>query len=199
MSYFDSGIYKREDSLLHYQAIMEQYEGHGAYMFPNAYAYAYVQDFYDAPLFNSQLTYYDDLVPILPIVLNGHMELFSQFLNFNSLGREQLLMLIDFGMNPSYILSEMRSSNLRGSDIERYYSTNFTNWEQSVIDEYNFINDALKHVRGQTIESRIVLETGVVKVTYSNDVTIVINYTSQDVAYDAQIIPPYDYLVGGIE
>jgi len=178
---------------------MEQYTGNGAYMYPNAYAYEYTQDFYHAPLFNSQLNYYDDLVPLIPVVLNGHMEIFSQFLNYNSLGREQLLMLVDFGMNPAYILSEERSSNLRGSDIERYFSTNFANWENTIVEQYDFINDALKHVRGETIERRDVLQSGVVEVTYSNNVRIVINYTSQEVLHDATLIEPYDYMVRGVE
>ena len=198
-SYHDSIPFKREHALGYYRDIMEQYTGNGAYMYPNAYAYEYTQDFYHAPLFNSQLNYYDDLVPLIPVVLNGHMEIFSQFLNYNSLGREQLLMLVDFGMNPAYILSEERSSNLRGSDIERYFSTNFANWENTIVEQYDFINDALKHVRGETIERRDVLQSGVVEVTYSNNVRIVINYTSQEVLHDATLIEPYDYMVRGVE
>ena len=197
-SYYDSGTYLREDTLEHYKTIMETYAGHGAYMYPNAYAYPYTDEFFHAPLFNSQLKYFDDLVPLLQIVLRGNMEVYGQFMNFNSLGREQTLMMIDFGMNPAYILSDARSSELRGTDIERYYSTHYDRWNESIIEDYLYINDALKHVKGETIEVRTVLETGVVETTYSNGVSIVINYTSKPYTHDGSEIQPLDYLLGGV-
>lgn len=198
-SYYDSEIYMRQDALAYYEQIMQKYEGMSGYMYPNAYAYQYTNDFFFMPVYNSQLNYFDDLVPLIPIVLSGHMELYSQFLNYNALGREQTLKLIDFNINPAYILSSERSSELRGSDIEHHFSTHFDKWEDSVIEDYNFINEALKHVRGETIEARHVLKSGVVSVTYSNDVTITLNYTSQVVEVDGLNINPYEYHVGGIE
>ncbi len=196
-SYYDNGIYKREDSLEHYQAVMEAYEGKSGFLYPNAYAYPYTDEFFNMPLFNSQLNYYDDLVPLLPIALSGHMDLYSQFMNFNSLGREQVLMLIDFNIYPSYVLSEQESNELSGTDIEYMFSTHFDKWKTSIIDEYHYMNEALQYVRGASIESRDVLETGVVEVTYSNGVTIVINYTSQSITYEGALIAPLDYYVGG--
>lgn len=198
-SYYDRNVYTRGDALDYYLEIMELYEGQAAYMYPNAYAYGFVSDFFHAPLFNSQLNYYDDLIPLLPIVLNGHMELYSQFLNFNSRGREQTLMLIDFGMNPAYILSHKPSSNLRNTDIEYLFSTHFEKWEESIIEEYFYINEALRHVSGETIEDRRVLTQGVVQTTYSNEVSIFVNYTSQEVSIDNVVIPPLDYIVRGAE
>lgn len=198
-SYYDNTIYNRSDAFNHYETIMDTYNEKAAYMYPNAYAYPYTDEFFGAPLFNSQLKYYDDLVPLLPIALSGHMDLYGQFMNFNSLGREQTLMLIDFNINPSFILSEQESNELSGTDIEYMFSTHFEKWEESVIEDYHYMNDALQYVRGEAIESRDVLEMGVVEVTYSNGVVIVINYTSQDVTYDGTTINPLDYHVGGLD
>lgn len=196
-SVYDSSIETREDAFNHYLNVMETYEGNAMYYYPNAYAYAYTNDFYHAPLYNSQLKYFDDLVPLLPIVLNGHMDLYSQFLNFNSLGSEQILMLVDFGINPSFILSYERSNQLRNTDIEHLYSTGFEMWEDSVVNTYHFINDALKHVNGETIQSRVVLDTGVIEVTYQNNVSIIVNYTSQSYTYQNTEIEPLNYIVLG--
>jgi hypothetical protein len=198
-SYYDNEIYNRSDALNYYESIMETYKGKAGYLYPNAYAYPYMDEFFGAPLFNSQLKYFDDLVPLLPIALSGHMDLYSQFMNFNSLGREQTLMLIDFNINPSFILSEEESNELSGTDIEYMFSTHFEKWESSVIEDYHYMNDALQYVRGASIESRDVLEMGVVEVTYSNGITIIINYTSQEVTYEGKKVNPLDYLVGGLD
>ncbi len=194
-SYHKRTTFTRTDTHQYFDRVMAEYEGIGSFLYPNAYAYQYTQDFFAAPLYNSQLNYFDDLVPFLPIVLSGHMELFSNFLNFNSLGRIQTLMLVDFNINPSFILTKERSSNLSGTDIERFYATQFAMWQETVVEDYHFINDALKHVINETIEDRVVLELGVVKVTYSNNVEIFINYTNTLYSADGIVIPPLDYFV----
>ena len=198
-SYHRRTPYTRTDTHGYFDNIMQEYQGIGQYYYPNAYAYQYVQDFYQAPLYNSQLNYFDDLVPFLPIVMSGHIELFSQFLNFNSLGRTQTLMLIDFNMNPAFMLTKERSSNLSGTDIERFYATQFEMWNETIVEEYHYINDALKHVINATIEDRVVLDLGVVKVSYSNGVDIYINYSNQTFSDQTVTVLPLDYVVKGGE
>ena len=50
--------------------------------------------------------------------------------------------------------------------------------------QYHFVNEALKHVQDASIQSRIVLYPGVVKNTYSNGVTIYVNYSGIDYMID---------------
>ncbi len=196
-SYRDREANPREQALPFYESIMQLYDGIGHYRYPNAYAYPYLTEFYDAPLFNSQLNYFDDLVPFLPITLQGHVNLFGSFLNFNSLGQSQILRLIDHGIYPSYVLTQARSSNLSGTDIERYFATQYDAWSDTIVEQYHFINDALRHTMGETVVAREVVETGVVKVTYSNDVEIIINYTNGDVVYDGDLVEALNYRVRG--
>ncbi|WP_425463716.1 DUF5696 domain-containing protein [Methanocalculus natronophilus] len=49
------------------------------------------------------------------------------------------------------------------------------------------------------MEGRMVIENGIVQVTYSNDVYIIINYTSQNKTIDSVEIEPFNYYVGGLE
>lgn len=197
-SYYDSGQYIREDALNYYIEIMEQYNGIGNYVYPYSYAYEYTTEFHGTPLYNSQLKYYDDLVPLLQIVLRGNIEMYSPYLNYNSLGREQILTLIDFGMNPSYVISSAPSSYLKDTDISNFFTTEFSLWKNSVVEEYNYINGALKYVDGEAIINREVLDLGIVRVTYANNVEIYINYTSSAYTYNSITINPMDYYVGGI-
>lgn len=178
-SYNDGANYLREDALEYYLEIFALYEGNAAYLSPNAYAFDYISEYYHTPIYNSQLNYFDDLVPLLPTVLSGHVSMYSNFLNFNSLGVNQLLMLIDFNINPAYIVSHERSNNLNNTDIEYLYATTFSMWEETIISEYNFINSALRYVQGARVIERNVLDSGVSEVIYDNNVRIIINYRTE--------------------
>lgn len=197
-SYYQSDFYNRTDALAAYQSIMEEYQGKATYIYPFAYAYKYTDTFNNVPLYNSQLKYYDDLIPLIEIVLKGSMNLYAPYLNFNGIGREQILNLIDFGLNPSFILSEQPASKLKETDLGRYYTTEYSKWKDTVVEQYNYINDALKYVNGAQIVARDVLDLGIVKIQYSNNVTIYVNYTSSDYVTGTITIPSMDYYVGGV-
>ncbi|XMB72207.1 DUF5696 domain-containing protein [Mycoplasmatota bacterium WC30] len=197
-SYYNGDYYNREDTYLDFLEIMQQYEEIGNYMYPYSYAYKYANGFYEAPLYNSQLKYYDDVIPLIQIVLKGSIDMYASYLNYNSLGRETILNLIDFGMNPAYVLTYQPSSMLKDTDLERYFTTEFGLWKDTVVTEYEYINNALKYVNGEYISSRIVLDYGIVKVSYSNGVDIYINYTSHIFSEGGITIPAMDYFVGGV-
>ena len=197
-SYYRRNTFTREDTYEALKPLFEAYANQAGYAYPNAYIYPYTDTVFNMPLFNSQLKYFDDLIPLLPLVLSGHMEMYSRYLNFNSLGREQLLAMIDFGIYPSYIISDARASDLRGSDVEHFYTTRYDHWRESIIHEYEFINDALRHVMHAVIVDRVVLDTGVVSVHYDNGVHITINYTTSEYEKaSGVIVPPLDIHIGG--
>ena len=187
----------QEDGFRAYEEVMEAYQGLASYQYPNKYAYQYTDAFTSAPFYNSELQYFDDLVPILQIVLSEDMDLFTNYLNFNSYGKEQLLMMIDFHMYPSFILSEEKASMLKDTDISYYYTTQFDLWKSTVSSQYDYVNDALASVAGVGMVSRTVVSPGFVEVVYENDVVIYINYTSEDKVTEDGIVPAMDYLLGG--
>ncbi|MBN2504876.1 MAG: hypothetical protein JXB20_06000 [Bacilli bacterium] len=199
ISFYDSGNYIREHAYAIYQQAMAYYEGTASYAYPYAYALPYTTTFYQAPLYNSQVKYFDDLVPLLQTVLRGNIEMYGDYLNFNSYGREQLLMLVDFGVYPSFILTEEPSSLLKDTDISRLYTTEFDLWEDTVVDEYNYVNLALKHVQGSTLVSRETLAPGLVHNVYDNGVEIYINYGKEAAVVGSLVINGMDYKVGGVD
>jgi len=196
-SYYDGGQYMQEDALRNYEEIMAAYQGFAGYKYPNKYAYAYTNTFVETPFYNSELQYFDDLVPILQIVLSEDMDLFTNYLNFNSYGKEQLLMMIDFHMYPSFILSEEKASMLKDTDIAYYFTTQFDLWKDTVVSQYEYVNNALSSVAGVGMVSRRVIDSGFVQVVYENDVVIYINYTSEDKFVEDGVVPAMDYLIGG--
>lgn len=194
-SYYQSGKrYNRSDSLAYYQEIPKIY-GKSAFYKPNAYMFQAASEYYQLPLYNSQHHYFTDLVPFLPIVLKGYLDYYSPYLNFNALGKEQILNLIDFGVNPSYILTYEPTTKLLYTKANNYYSTEFRNFREQIIDNYHYINAALSKVYGASILAREVLADGIVKVSYENGRTIYINYRSSDYENNGIYLKAKDYLV----
>lgn len=197
-SSFDRDLSLRGNAMGVYQEVLDAYGPIAHMNFAHAWAWANMEQMFSVPLYNSQLSYFDDLVPLLPIVLSGHVTMFSDFLNFNSLGQEQLLRLIDFGIHPSFIVSNERASTLRGTDLENMFATHFTAWEQTIIEQYRFVDQALRHVQGSQLMAREVLALGVVEVSYDNGVSFIINYTHDPFIHEGLTVAPLDVLVLGV-
>ena len=170
------------DALNAYQEILKLYEVNYVER-ANANLFEYITAYTGLPTTNAQLTIYSDLVPLVPIVLKGSMAYYGGDLNFNALGIERLLQMVDFGVSPSYILTMEDTYKMRFTRANKYFSTTYSNYQEDIIDTYNFLNDALKHTQGAYFEKREMLASGVVKNTYKKDhatVVIYVNYT-QDV------------------
>ncbi|MFW6318944.1 MAG: DUF5696 domain-containing protein, partial [Bacillota bacterium] len=87
-SSYNRGIQTRSEAYDTYKDVIDAYQSISHYSMPNAYALQGTNSYYNTPLFNNQYSYFDDLVPIIPVVLSGHIDMYSQFLNYNSLGTE---------------------------------------------------------------------------------------------------------------
>jgi hypothetical protein len=198
-SYNQDENFMRQDTVATYREIMQAYEGYSGYSAPNAYAWEFSNVFFDTPLFHSQLKIFDETIPLLSAVLTGYIPMFSTPLNFNSNGTSQLLRMIDFHVYPSYVVSSERSSTLKGSDIERYFATGFSSWEETIVDEYAFLNEALQSVYGAKMVSRSRAMSDVIVTQYDNQVQIIINYGTNPVVYENIEVEGQSYhVLGGV-
>ena len=174
-SYYDGERHSRTDTLNTISIAKEKYSQLALHR-PNAYMFDLLSAYLDMPVTNSQFDIYTDLIPLIPIVLKGFVPMFTPYLNFNALGIERLLQMIDFGVNPSYLLTDEPTSNLRFTLSNRYYTTQFLDFENDIENTYDFVSSALDRVINESIVSRVMLTVGVSKVTYSNGVSIIVNY-----------------------
>lgn len=177
-SYYDNKVYERGDTMSYYQEALAEYDA-VLLSSPNQYLWSSMSGYLDMAVTNAQYNFYTDLVPLLPIVLSGSVSMYTPYLNFNALGTERLLMMVDFGINPRYILTEENTYKMRYTRSSNLYTTAFSDYETEIIDTYHYLNDALKHVIGAKVIDREVLGLGIVKVTYDNNVSIYINYSDQ--------------------
>lgn len=192
---YQSGkYYDRNYSIKKYQEMFETVDKVQMYQ-PNLYALKHAYTYLDLPITNSQYDYYSDLIPLIPLVLKGYISYFSPVLNYNAMGRERLLTMIDFGTNPSYILTYSPTYKMRHTMSFIEYSTTYSDYKEDIVNDYGYINNALKHVINSDIINREILETGVVLNTYSNGVKIYINYTSNNFTAGGVSISANDYKV----
>jgi hypothetical protein len=193
-SHYDGNYNERSDAVETYREIAQMYD-QMILARPNLYLYDYISGYLDMPITNSQYDYYTDLVPLLPIVLKGYVSYYTPYLNFNALAEDRFLTMVDFAINPSYILTEEPTYKMRYTHANRFFTTERNLYRDEIIETYNYINGALKHVIGVTIDHREILDVGLVKVSYSNGVMIIINYTYDNQIVDGLNVNARDYRV----
>ena len=164
---------------------------------PNAYAWALTQLYFDIPMTSSRHLFATDTVPFLQIVLRGFVSYYAPVVNFSANWNRDLLRLVDFGAYPSFLLTSQPAYLLSETASNHIFSSQFSAWEDLVVEFYNRVSQGLYPVRNQPIVNRQILAPGVVKVTYANGVKIFVNYTNEDFAYSGLTIPAEDFMVRG--
>jgi hypothetical protein len=162
---------------------------------PNDYLFKYVQSAYNLPLSSSQYMYESDSVPFLQMVLHGMVNGFAPYENFNAEGREEILRMIDYGIYPSFYITNEPSWKLKDTPSETLFTSRFQDWSGDIQAEYKDVNEALKWVQDAHIIKRVVPDWGLVKDVYSNGYTIFINYRSSSAVVDGVQVPAQGYVV----
>ena len=99
--------------------------------------------------------------------------------------------MIDYNINPSFVLTKEPSYLLSATKSSDYYSTEFEQYEELVKTIYATVNAPLSQVSGYNWASRTVVEDGVIANTYEKDgdiKTIIINYTEDNVIVDGNTV-----------
>lgn len=171
----------RKDAIKTYEDMLEGNK-YSIYK-PNEYLWKYAKDIYDIPMGSSNYLIEDIEIPFIQIVLKGYVDYFASALNFSSDIRLDTLKMIDYGCYPSFYLTKESSSKLLDTASEWLYTSEYRVWKDKIISEYKLINETLKNVTDAEIIGRNELRPGIVKVDYSNGVSIIINYTDSDYNY----------------
>lgn len=188
-SYYEDGFYDRIDALTMYKEILS-FSDTVMLSQPSLPYLSYVDYYQGMPMMHSNLYFYTDQVPLLPMIFFGVLPYFAPPLNFNALGITNMLQMIDYGMLPHYILTQEKTEVMRETRSNVYFTTAFETFKDDLTVQYNLIYDALSLVSDAKMISREMLLLGVSKVTYSNGVSVIINYTQSSVEVDSLVILP---------
>jgi len=136
-----------------------------------------------------------DTIPFITLALTGYKSTFGRFHNFFGNIQHELLRMIDFHLYPSFILSKESAYALLNSPSNMWYTTDMDIWQDEMIRQYNYMSSVYSLVSGETIVSRNVPEIGISLVTYSNGITLGINYLDVEVVYSGIRLNPLDVTV----
>ncbi|MBX3084356.1 MAG: hypothetical protein KF716_22155 [Anaerolineae bacterium] len=172
----------REGAIEAYQKLLTGSPLRLSFYRPNDYLYGLTQAYYDMPLGDNGYIYTSEAVPFLPIVLAGYIPYYGTAINFSSNLQEDLLRHVDFGIYPSYFLTQEATSLLLDTPSFWIYTSSYAQWGDQIRRTYRWMNALLAPVRGQEIVARQQLAEGVFATTYANGKQIVVNYTDQPFA-----------------
>lgn len=169
----------RAEAVSIYQEALEQTPLKTAIYRPNAYLLKYADKYLAAPTTTTGYHIYTDTVPFLSMVLAGALEAYGPYANFYANTTSELLILIDHGLLPSFIISNQPAYLLEKSELGKIYSSDYQIWKERIQSVYDTVVPAYEAFYGERVQSREILSAGIVKTTYGNGVTIYINHTDQ--------------------
>ena len=162
---------------------------------PNSYLYRFLTNYYDMYYESSKFIYVTDSIPFISILLSGYANLFMTNINYLSDYDLANLRMIEYNLYPSFIITKNETYKLRYTNFEYVNSTEFRLWKDLMVDSYQFVNQALKHVRGLRIISHQYLEEGISEIIYEQGIVIVINYSDKKINCQYGEIEPHQYVV----
>ncbi len=198
-SYSSKGTYySRTDTMTAYaQAVEKAGQGLNLVMEnPNAYLWKYCSAYLDMPLGSSDYLYVDQDIPFLSMVLKGIIPMYSNYVNFEANKTENFLQMVESGIYPSFYLSWEETSQLLYTNSSNLYSLEFQNYKDTVAQYDKALRALADKTYGAHIVDHDTLDTGIVKVSYDNGVTVYINYTEAEYTVDGITVGALSYKVG---
>ena len=86
---------------------------------------------------------------------------------------------------------------MKDTGMNQFYATTYDTWKGEAVEIYNRVNEALQHVSDAQMVGHEI-EGDVRKITYSNGVTIYINYSDEAESMDGKTLPAMSYEMEGI-
>lgn len=195
----DDTVLNREQAIQHYQTLVAETPATTAFYTPNHYMFPDMQAYYDMPLTESGYLYTSSVVPFLQIALAGYVPMYGPPLNFSSNIQADLVRHVDFGVYPSYFLTELPTAEFLDTSSGWIFSSSFEQWREEIDRSYEWLNTFLAPVKGEQIVAREILGPGIVATTYSNGQQIVVNHGSAPYTEGALFIGPQNAIIREVE
>ena len=147
---------------------------------PYDYAFEYVDVATTVPSVATLYGIVDYSIPLYQLVVSGLFDYSSKPVNYNndySL-TWNLLKNIETGSNPAFVLANDDTNVLLDTEYTEYYNSYYVNWKDKISYMVNTLNEI--GIYNSRLVSHEFLSDNVVKVTYSNGLTIIINYDNDN-------------------
>ncbi len=195
-----TNVIHREDALDIVLAMLGKMEETGKNMLvnqPNDYSWAVADDLMNLPLADNDYPIIDANIPLYEMIVHGCIDYCGNVYNLSDTADARVLMLtmVEYGAAPHFVFTWQPTTEMKYSGLNGSYSTTFSIWKDTAVSVYEEVNGVLSQVSGQTVVSHKILENGVRAVTYSNGITVYVNYSGQALTADGVTVPALGYTV----
>ncbi|MBQ8205891.1 MAG: hypothetical protein IJZ77_00315 [Bacilli bacterium] len=164
---------------------------------PNSYLWKNYDKFTNISVYNSQLQCETDSVPFMEIVFGGLVNMYAEYANFSFYDKVSQLKMIDYNLNPSFIISASENTDIMYTNSRDWFATAYTSFKPIINEINDFVVPTLELIQGKTMVNREVVEfdngaIGLYINTYATydkgvvgdeKVVLAINYFDYDVTY----------------
>ncbi len=198
-------VINREEALMVVESQLDALQSTGRKLMisgGNDYALEGVSHVLAAPLSATEYFIVDESIPLYEMVVHGSLDYAGVAINTLTSEdvRTDLLKLIEYGASTRYIFTWEDATEMKYTGLNKYYATTFASWADEAVENYQYVSGALSPVSGAQMVAHESITDTLKKVTYSNGVTVYVNYAAQDAEADGYTVPAKDYLVmGGVK
>ena len=147
------------------------------------------------PLTSSKLDIEDESIPFYQMVLHGLIPYSSTAENLCSDQTERFLKDIETGAYPYYTWTWGDTSALKETDYNYLYSTKYTLWIDSAVQQYKELNGIFSKLVDNRITGHHKIQDGVYETVFDNGTRILVNYNTEGVSVQGDYVEGKGYIV----
>ena len=148
----------------------------------------------DIPLYTSNYNFFIAEIPFLPLVLNGMVPYFAEYVNFQPNNREFFLKMLEYGAYPSFIVMNENPVKLERTNSSLIYSGEYSVFKEQILSYSEQLGEVFTRLSTARMLSHAILAQDVVCVTYDSGAKLIVNTSKAPYDYKGTQIPAMDYL-----
>jgi len=154
----------------------------------NAYAFPYTDRIVNAPSPERRIEIADEAIPFYQMALHGYIPYTTSPINLSSDPELAFLKAIETGSDIHYTFVMNDTSILKDTYLDYLYSCNPDFWMDTAVEQYKNAANIYTQLKEKPIVKHSKLQEGVYETVYEGNIHIVVNYNSNDVNVDGNII-----------
>lgn len=160
----------------------------------NAYLWPYADALSDMPVAGSDYTYTAREVPLLAIATSGQIPYYAEYVNFQANNKEFFLNMLEQGARPCFLLTWEDPIELQNTNSSGIYSSRYDLYRDTIVEWYKALNEFQQQVEGASI-IRHDVEGNMTRVTWTNGVTVYLNFGDKQASMDGVTLDSMAYKV----
>lgn len=154
---------------------------------PNSYLWSLIDAYHEAPIESNKYAYITDSIPFIQLVLSGSVNMYSDYVNYVSDYDTMSLRLIEYGVCPSFLITNESTHLLRYTNSEYIYTSEYALWKDTIKMISDKVIDPLQQVSGEEMISHRYIASGLAEITYESGTIIYVNYTDEAIIISPSI------------